>query len=787
MRSGAPGTFGARLKAFREAAGFTQEELAVIAGLSVHAVSALERGDRRRPQFDTVRALSMALDLTGTDRDTLIEQARAPRNGTAVEELRDAALPSPPTALIGREVELATVRGWLDDPATRLITLIGPGGAGKTRLALELVRQISEAGPTRVVFVPLAAVHDASFVAPSIAESFGLSDVSAFELPRRIRVACSTQPTLLVLDNCEHVLDAAPALAELLSSTASLRMLTTSREPLRVRGEREYLVGPLGMQGDVTPGSTEVDPARAPAVQLFVERVRDVEPSFQLTPASVPTVVAICRYLDALPLALEIAAPWMKVLTPEDLLRRLERNVLLSSMGRRDLPERQQTLTATVAWSYQLLQRHEQHVFRRLGALPHQFTMAAAAAVVAGRSPAGAADVMDDVIGAVAGLIDKSLLQRVETGAAGQRPLYRMLETVRAYASIELAAAGERDEAMEGLARYCVDEAVLAGQSLVGTEQVEWLHRVRDDLENHRRALTWLLEHGRVHDGCDIAWGLLFFWFIRGHAAEGLRWYEQVLDNPSLSEADESRALVGACLMLYAQGNVARPRAMLTRAILAADQSGDRLVGALAQTLFGHVEHGSRNTAAALERFAKGLEACRSLDSRWGIGSALSGTAGVRLSMGDTSEAERLLHEATSVLREAGPWFLTPVLCYRGVAAANRGEADLAISLMKESLGYIRELHDRFSFVHALLPLAAGAMLKGDDEWAARILGASAAVSNSSGARVAIAVVQDLKDRTERVVRERLGPERWEGAYLDGACCSIDSLLDEIDAALVSA
>ena len=314
MKAGAPGTFGAHLKAFREAAGFTQEELAVIAGLSVHAVSALERGDRRRPQFDTVRALSAALDLTGRDRDTLIEQARAPRCGTAVEELRDTALPSPPTALIGREVELQTVRGWLEDPATRLITLIGPGGAGKTRLALELVREISQTGPTRVVFVPLAAVPDASFVGPSIAESFGLSDVSALDLPRRIRVACNAQPTLLVLDNCEHVLSAAPALAELLSSSASLRMLTTSREPLRVRGEREYPVGPLGLQANVTSRPAGADPVHAPAVQLFVERVRDVEPSFQLTAGSVPTVVAICRHLDALPLALEIAAPWMKVL-----------------------------------------------------------------------------------------------------------------------------------------------------------------------------------------------------------------------------------------------------------------------------------------------------------------------------------------------------------------------------------------------------------------------------------------------------------------------------------------
>jgi hypothetical protein len=199
--------------------------------------------------------------------------------------------------------------------------------------------------------------------------------------------------------------------------------------------------------------------------------------------------------------------------------------------------------------------------------------------------------------------------------------------------------------------------------------------------------------------------------------------------------------------------------------------------------MFGHIEHGAGKPAAALERFTRGLELFRSVGIRWGIGSALSGTGGVKLAMGDPDEAGRLLLEATQVLRGAGPWFLTPVLCFRAVLAVTRGEADQTIGLMKESLSYIRALHDRFSFVHALLPLAAAASLKGDDEWAARLLGASDAVSSSSGARVAVAVIHDLRRRTEPVVRERLGQERWECAYTSGASCSIDSLLDEIDAA----
>ena len=251
MKPGAPGSFGAQLKALREAAGFTQEELATIAGLSVHAVSALERGERRRPHVETVRALSAALDLTGATRDALLASARAPAHDTAVDELSGVSLPLPLTVLLGRDADVQTLRHWLADPAARLITLTGPGGVGKTRLALELARAIAAEGATRVVFVPLAAIRNPAFVASAIAEALGLSDVTALDLPRRARVACGDHPTLLVLDNFEQVLDAAPLVADLLTSVASLRVLVTSRAPLRVRGEREYAVGPLALEVDV--------------------------------------------------------------------------------------------------------------------------------------------------------------------------------------------------------------------------------------------------------------------------------------------------------------------------------------------------------------------------------------------------------------------------------------------------------------------------------------------------------------------------------------------------------
>jgi len=781
LKTGAPGSFGAQLKALRESAGFTQEELATIAGLSVQAVSALERGQRRRPHPETVRALSAALDLNGATRDALIESARASVIDAAVDELSGAPLPMAPTVLIGRDGDLTMLRRWLTEPATRLVTLTGPGGAGKTRLALELARWIAGEGVTRVLLVPLAAVRDPAFVALRIAEAIGLSDVTALELHARARIACGDRATLLVLDNFEHVLDAAALTSDLLASIPSLKLLVTSRAPLRVRGEREYAVGPLALEGDSTTSEqVPADLARVPAVHLFLERVRGVQADFRLTPENGAIVTAICRRLDALPLALELAAPWIKVLTVEDLLRRLERDVLLSPVGARDLPERQQTMSATIAWSYQLLDPDERCAFRRLGVLPSRFSIEAATAVLTGRD--GSSTTRTDVLSSVAGLIDKSLLQRAETSVV-TRPLYQMLETVRAYAALELTAVGKRDDAIEGLVRYCVSEASKASAALVGPAQAEWLNRVRDDLETYRIALGWLLEHGRAHDAADIAWNLLFFWLIQGRGTEGLQWYQQTLKVPGIAAADESKVLVGASVMSYTQGQPGHARDWLTRALTVGNDIADRDVIAMAEGLFGHVERAAGNLDAARERFTRSIQLFQAMSCAWGTGHTLLGIAGVALSTGDIDTAERVLDEATSVLRQAGPWFLNLTLYVHANLAVRRGHADTAIALIRESLCCSREVHDKFAFVFALTPLAAAAVLKGDDAWAARVLGTWDAVTERSGGTTGDKSVLELRRRTEQGVRERLGPIRWARAYAAGRTASIDSLLKDIDSA----
>jgi tetratricopeptide (TPR) repeat protein len=513
------------------------------------------------------------------------------------------------------------------------------------------------------------------------------------------------------------------------------------------------------------------DVVGSPAVRLFLERVRDAQPGFRLIPASSPIVEAICRRLDALPLALELAAPWLKVLTPEALLQRLDRDVLLSHTGSRDLPERQRTINATVAWSYQLLDDDDKRVFRHLGALPGRFSIDAAAAVLdeSGTPPDG-----NDVLAAAARLIDKSLLVRVDA----PRPLYTMLETIRAYAGLELDAAGEREAALDGLARYCRAEASLAGEQLAGPAQGEWLDRVHDDLDNYRAAMSWLVAGGRGADACDIAWGLIFFWLIRGHQAEGLEWYERILNTPDLPPAAEAKALIGASMIWHTHGNRSRARVGLTRA-LSLDVGNAELI-AIAENVFGHLEHADGNFDAARARFTRSLATFRDSGIAWATGNALIGMAAVALATGNVADAERRLDEATSVLERAGPWFLNLPLYIRAILAVRQGDAGRAIGFAGASLRCSRQLHDRFAFVYALTPLAVAAGLKGDDVWAARILGARDAVMERTGVSLSEMALQQLRERIEREGRTRLGPVRWARARAAGRNLSIDALLKDL-------
>jgi tetratricopeptide (TPR) repeat protein len=358
-----------------------------------------------------------------------------------------------------------------------------------------------------------------------------------------------------------------------------------------------------------------------------------------------------------------------------------------------------------------------------------------------------------------------------------------MLETVRAFAARELVASGEDDEAMEGLVRYAAGEAALAVEGLVGPAQVEWLDRVREDLESYRSALAWLIERGRSREAADITSALMFFWLIRGHAAEGRRWYEQILELPALPPSTHCKTLLGAALMAFSQGELDNARRTVTLALGIASGTGDDAVVAQCEILFGYVEHATGNMTEAGEHFSRSLELFRTLPLPWGAGNALNGLARVALATGDSEQAERLLLEATGLLRNAGPWFLALTLSGRGNLAVRRGQADEAIAAVRECLTHIRALHDKYAFAYVLVSLAGAAILKGDYAWAARVLGARDAAARA-GAPVIDRHVEELRTRFEGEVRARLDPVRWAIAYSAGKSASIDALLRDIDSAV---
>src|SRR5579859_584046 len=562
----APGLFAALLERHRVNSGLSQEELAERAGLSRRGISDLERGQRRSPYPATVRQLAQALGLAGEDLATFVAAARRVHpggptitpagTGPLAKNQPANTLPIHLTTFSGREQEVSEAKRLL--AVTRLVTLTGPGGIGKTRLAIEIARAVHGQFDDGVHVVELASVDDARLVPQAVASAVGVREQSGQALIASLTDALRDRRLLLILDNCEHLVHACAELADsVLRCCPECRVLATSREVLSIAGETALRVPPLSLPRPGGPIPIE-DAFNSEAVRLFVERARAGAHDFTLTKANALAVAQVCQRLEGIPLALELAAARVRLLSVDQIAARLDDHFGLLSNGSRTSPVRQQTIRATVDWSYALLSAPERMVLEQLAVFAGGWTLEAAEAVcLTGATHANkaghASTTMLDLLGR---LLDKSLIM---TQPTGDEVRYRLLETVRQYAAERLRASGDETGPSRRHAMFFLHLLEQAEGGLMGSDQAVWLDRMEQEHDNLRATLRWSLHSGELDIGLRLAWVLWRFWWVRGYLAEGRQHLAELLGLARVTGASRvlARGFVSAGLLALWQGDYA--------------------------------------------------------------------------------------------------------------------------------------------------------------------------------------------------------------------------------------
>jgi predicted ATPase/class 3 adenylate cyclase/DNA-binding XRE family transcriptional regulator len=628
-------------------------------------------------------------------------------------DARHTNLPAQPTLLIGREQEVASICGLLRREEVRLLTLTGPGGTGKTRLGLQVAAELFDDFAHGVYFVNLAPISDPSLVASAIAQTLEITETGDQPLPKRLQSYLRNKRVLLVLDNFEQIVDAAPLVAELLVGCPQLTILVTSRVVLHLRGEKEIAVQPLAL-----PDLQRLPPAdqltQYAAVALFIQRALDVQPDFTVTNANAPAVAEICARLDGLPLAIELAAARLRLFAPEALLARLGNRLALLTGGARDLPARQQTLRSAIAWSYDLLESDVQTLFARLGVFVGGCTPDAAQAVC---KPDG--DLLLDVLDGLATLVDNTLLRRED--ATNGEPRFVMLETIREYALEQLTASGQADTIRHRHAAYFLALAEAGAPAFVGVPEKAWLDQIAAEHDNLRAALAWAFGGADAVVGMRLAGALAPFWVAHEHGGEDKAWLATALATPAPTSAAGTsqaawKAARAAALLSAPELISAETETALHEALTLFREVGDTQGIAWTIALLGRMEYGSGNEPQAISHAEESLALFQDLGDKHGMALSLHTLGDVARDQGDVTRAATLLEESLALCRELGYIGETPmVLNGLGDVPCAQGDYLQAMARYWEAVALCQQVGDRYSISMPLRNLGWLALVQGDD------------------------------------------------------------------------